>query len=44
LRACFKSHSATVSPHPERKEARGSIASEAVRNANATEAGDWREA
>jgi len=32
------------SPHPERKEARGSIASEAFRSANAMEAGDWREA
>jgi hypothetical protein len=31
-------------PHPERKEARGSIASGAVRIANAVEAGDWREA
>jgi hypothetical protein len=31
-------------PHPERKEARGSIASGAVRIANAMEAGDWREA
>ncbi len=31
-------------PHAERKEARGSIASEAVREANAMEAGDWREA
>ncbi|MDQ6869178.1 MAG: isoleucine--tRNA ligase [Pseudomonadota bacterium] len=31
-------------PHPERKEARGSIASEAFRSANAKEAGDWREA
>jgi hypothetical protein len=30
--------------HPERKEARGSIASEAVRKANAMEAGDRREA
>ncbi len=31
-------------PRPERKEARGSIASEAVHEANAMEAGDWREA
>jgi hypothetical protein len=30
-------------PHPERKEAGGSIASEALREANAMEAGDWRE-
>ncbi|MGH6820778.1 MAG: hypothetical protein ACREDU_07960, partial [Methylocella sp.] len=30
-------------PHAERKEARGSIASEAVREANAMEAGDWIE-
>ena len=33
-----------LSPHAERKEARGSIASGAVRKANAMEAGDWREA
>jgi hypothetical protein len=33
-----------LSPHPERKEARGPIASEALREANAMEAGDWREA
>ncbi len=29
--------------YPERKEARGSIASEALREANAMEAGDWRQ-
>ena len=29
-------------PHPQRKEARGSIASAAVREADAMEAGDWR--
>jgi hypothetical protein len=31
-------------PYPKRKKARGSIASGAVRIANAMEAGDWREA
>ncbi|MGH6795612.1 MAG: isoleucine--tRNA ligase, partial [Methylocella sp.] len=34
---------ARQNPHPERKEARGSVASGAVREANAMDASDWRE-